>query len=246
MKEGQFKMTKLNILAIDDDPIQLDVYKDIFKDSPYNLVYTCTNGDLLPLFLSENNVDIALLDIEIASQSGFKLAEHINQYYGNIKIIFISNHKSFALEAYDFYPLDYIVKPVDVFRLFQTLSRINYTGGQNNLRIGVKTSTGFSLIKKDDILFISKTLNKTTIHLANGERIESNEKLEAHEMKLLKHGFYRIHKSYLVSLNKVKKIQKDEFMNSFNIVLYDSSTTIPVSKHRIKELKDAVMKQFNF
>lgn len=43
-------MSKLSIIAIDDDPIQLELYKDIFKESPYNLVYTSTNGDSLPIF----------------------------------------------------------------------------------------------------------------------------------------------------------------------------------------------------
>ncbi|AYV69304.1 MULTISPECIES: LytR/AlgR family response regulator transcription factor [Niallia] len=238
-------MSKLSIIAIDDDPIQLELYKDIFKESPYNLVYTSTNGDSLPIFLSENKVDIALLDIEIASQSGFKLAEHINQYYKNIKIVFISNHKSFALDAYNFYPLDYIVKPVDVFRLFQTLTRVNYVN-KDDLRVGVKTSTGYLLIKKDEINFIGKTIRKTTIHLTTGELIESNEKLEILEAKLAKHGFYRIHKSYLVNLERVKKIQKDEFMNSYNLVLIDSKETLPVSKHRIKGLKDLIFSEFSF
>ncbi|WP_054711796.1 LytTR family DNA-binding domain-containing protein [Bacillus sp. JCM 19041] len=239
-------MSKLSILAIDDDPLQLEVYTDIFEDSPYSLVYTSTNGDSLPIILGEKKIDIALLDIEIASQSGFKLAEHINQCHENTKIIFISSYKSFALEAYNFYPLDYIVKPVDVFRLFQTLNQVSHTTDQHILRVGVKTSTGFSLIKKDEILFISKSFNKTTIHLLNNELVESNDKLDIHETKLIKHGFYRIHKSYLVNLNKVKKIQRDEFMNSFNLILYDSKNTIPVSKHRIKGLKEAIIKQFNF
>ncbi|MEY8749401.1 LytR/AlgR family response regulator transcription factor [Alkalicoccobacillus gibsonii] len=240
-------MTRLNILAIDDDPLQLEFYKEIFKESPYKLVYTSTSGEQLPNILNKEEVDVALLDIEIASYSGFKLAEHINQNHENIKIIFISSYKTFALDAYNFYPLDFIVKPVDVFRLFQTLNRVSHlVADQHATRIGVQISTGFSLVKIEDILFINKSFNKTVLHLLNGETIESKDKLEIFETKLGKHKFYRIHKSYLVNLSKIKKIQKDDFMNSFNLILYDSSSTLPVSKHRVKELKESIVKQYSF
>ncbi|KML31381.1 LytR/AlgR family response regulator transcription factor [Priestia aryabhattai] len=237
-------MINLNILAIDDDPIQLQIYKDVFENSPYDLVYVSTNGDSVPLILNEQKIDVALLDIHLSNHSGFDLAEHINQYHKNIKIIFISGDKSLALEAYNFYPLDYIIKPINVFRLFQTLNRIAYKE-HDILRIGVKTASGFSLIKKDNIVFISKKSNKTNIYQCNGELFETNEKLDIYETKLLNYGFYRTHKSYLVNLHKVKSIQKDEFMKSYNLLLYDLETTIPVSKYRIKGLKEALDKQFN-
>ncbi|MFS0785389.1 LytTR family DNA-binding domain-containing protein [Shouchella sp. 1P09AA] len=235
----------LNIIVVDDDPTMLQWYEAFFNDSKHHLVESLVNGHELFDILNENCVDAVLLDIELEETTGLKLARSLAIY--QIEIVFVTAHNKYAIDGYEHYPFDFLLKPIDKVRLAQTLDKLAHKKGTegSTQKIGFKVKEGLHFVEVNDILFIEKYNRKLLIHLEKKDSIQITESLNNIEMKLEKYDFYRIHKSYLIPLARVESLSKDDFMNSFNLVLRGTDTTLQVSKHKINELKGKFMKSFD-
>jgi two-component system LytT family response regulator len=234
-------LRQINLAIIDDEVSVLNQLKTFISESGISevcLKCVTTNVNELLNSLNDADIDAVLLDISMPRIDGFELADFLRRNYPAIKIIFMSAYEEFALKGYDFYPVDYLVKPINYLRLKQTLKMIiHQPRPKANSKIGLRSGGVLKLINVDQILYIEKRGRKTKIYLEDSQVIDCNESLSVLEQMLQSKGFYRTHQSYLVPLDKIEEISPDHYMKSYNIKLKNCGTTINVSRNKYKELK---------
>lgn len=114
----------MKVLVVDDEPSMLLVMKRLLsKIEGVELVGSFRNAAEALDFVRESDVDLAFLDIQIAADNGLELARSMRFARVDLDIVFTTSHTDYAIEAYDVYPLDYMVKPISRQRLAQTISR---------------------------------------------------------------------------------------------------------------------------
>ena len=242
-----FMNRQLNILLVDDEKISLDILKlslEVF--SFVNIVGEASNGADVIKFLQRNKIDLVLLDIEMEDISGFELARHIQSNYSNLMIIFITGHVDLALNGYEYQPIDFLVKPVNLLRLEQALTRVRdliYNDkSKKGTQIGIHTEGGLEIINVNDILYLEKIERKVFIFSKTGEKFKLTDSLQKLETIFSEYNFFRTHQSFLIPIDKIKSIHADEFKRSYTIQLKNVKEIIPLSRDKHNELKQVLIK----
>lgn len=234
-------MNKLKVMILESDIS--DLYRLVYlvnSISELELVFATTRAEELLKEINTNKFDIAILDLSISNTYGFEVAEFLTINYPNVKIIFISSYIEFGIRAYKYYPEDYLVKPINVFRLNQTVKRImsHAFNFYKSKKMVIKNKGLSKFIDIEDINYIEKKKDNTKIHLVNEEIIDSKESLNDLEIKLQSYGFFRIHQSYIVPFKKIEEIKPDNYMKSYNLKLKDTDEILSLSRNKYKILKD--------
>lgn len=203
--------------------------------------------------------DAVFLDIEMPEINGFSAAKEILKINSDISIIFATAFDQYAVEAFELNALDYIMKPVSEERIHLTLNKIGSRGAlinKNNGNIIKKISSVEKTLKrkidkivfwKDEEIILLKphqvyyfTTENGDITVATEEgRFKTKDTLDTWENKLEEHNFFRCHRSFLINLDKIKKLSP-WFNNTYVIFLEDIDNEIPLSRTRYKELKQII------
>lgn len=240
----------LRVLLVDDERICLNSLLTALDSFSYvTVVGTAQSGSEAAGFLQREAVDLVFLDIEMRDVNGFMLARHIQNAYSNVMIVFLTGHVDFALDGYEYKPLDFLIKPVNLLRLERVLLRAKdqletaRNIPETSVRIGLPVDGGLEIIEVNNLLYIEKEGRKVFLVCKNGERHRSYDTLQ----KLLgifePYGFFRCHQSFLVRLSAIKSIHLDASKNSYNIQLTDTDTRIPLSRNKYNELRDMLQQR---
>ncbi len=219
--EEKFRVQEKNL--VDRLSGSLDVVVDAFEDG----------RDLLKRFDS-NPYDLVFLDIEMPMMDGITLAKEIRKRTGQVQIVFLTGHVEYAIEGYEVNALRYLTKPVNEEKVKEVLRHVmdqNIQGKQLILR-----EDGEDLVLNvSDIYYMEAQNQYVMIYASDGEHlIRAN--IGDFEEQLKNDGFYRIHRGYLVSLAKVKKLLKGEV----SLEYHKNAVTLPVSRSNVKPLKEAL------
>jgi DNA-binding LytR/AlgR family response regulator len=224
----------MDCIIIDDDILAIKALKKcIERNGSLNLIAEFNSGEDALLYLNKESCDILFLDIEMKGMSGLDLIRKLN----NIPFIVIMSAKSeYAAEAFNFDVVDYIVKPVLFDRFEKAISKVEKVA--ENLKSSGKE---FFFIKQDNKMLQMMYKDVTYIEaLADYVNIYSGEKrftilstMKAVENQLPKKDFMRIHRSYIVRLDKIKEIED----NTISV----GGKLLPVSRSN----KDSFLKQIN-
>lgn len=192
--------------------------------------------------------ELIFLDVEMPDGSGFDLLKQINP--ADFKIIFITAHAEFAVKAFKFSAIDYLLKPVNPNELVAAVERAShYKKEHNNLKyqafltnifggempprkMVVKTFDSFHIVNVQDITRCEGDNNYTTLFFNDGKKIVVSKTLKEFEGLLSENGFFRIHKSHLINLHFMVSCQKSK---NGNVVMKDQ-TTLPLSPHKKQQL----------
>ena len=199
--------------------------------------------------INNNNADIVFLDIEMPMGNSFDILENVNKT--DFEVIFITAHDKYALEAFKFSAIDYLLKPLkikDLKTAIEKFEKYHNTTKINNQRIKVlidnlndnikkivlPTTNGFDVIDIKDIIRLKGERNYTNFILTNGKKILVSRTLKEFEELLSNYNFFRIHQSYLINISHVSKYyKKGEIEMSDNQI-------IPISRAK----KDEFLKNF--
>lgn len=207
-----------------------------------------------------NNVpfDVAFLDINIPLGNGMDLAKHIKDYNKSLDIIFITAYNMHALEAFEIHAFDYILKPFDEKRIAKTINNLKgkyINNNQNQNDMADKISEIMDKLNKDDKNLkripceengIIKLVDVDTIYYCYIEDektyVKTSDKSYFTNYILYeiesKTNFFRVHKSYLVNIDKIKELYS-WFHGTYKLVIDDfEKTEIPVSRSNVKKLKE--------
>ncbi len=179
--------------------------------------------------------DIYILDIIMSRITGIDLGSEIRKNNSKSIIIYATASDDFALDAYDIHAVRYLLKPIKENNFFEAL---DYALSQIDVKKEpvylVKTKDGLASVPYSKIEYVENSSRKLEIHLINGERITSifiRKSFEEETKELISNkNFIFVHKSYLINLNYVKKL-------NHNNVKMDSGISIPVSRKNALNVK---------
>jgi len=201
--------------------------------------------------------DVAFLDIQMNDGSGFDLLEKLNQKLGKISshIVFITAHEKYAIKAFRFSALDFLLKPVDPDELKNVIAKIKNILHQNEnfehiklfleninkknegfKKIALSTSDGIHLFEINNIIRCESEDNYTKFFIKNHKPILISKTLKEYEELLTEYGFERIHQSHLINLNELKTyIKKDG-----GYVIMTDNSQLPVSQRKKERLQEII------
>ena len=224
----------MRIAICDDEEKYRITLKTILDKLLSNIDYnidTFDDGNNLYEAFSGSPYDLVFLDIEMAAVDGITLAKKIRARSENVFIVFLTSHIEYALEGYEVNALRYLTKPVDIEKLNEVIRYVQEKQGSSR-QIIIKEDGEEILIDINDVIYMESMNQNVRIVTAKGEHV-IRYNIGDFEEQLKNDGFFRIHRGYLISLSKVKKL-------SGNDVILDGGETLPVSRSNVKPLKEAL------
>lgn len=193
------------------------------------------------LLINEVKPDLVFLDIEMPDGTGFSLLEKLQNV--DFKVVFTTSYSDYAITAFKYSAFDYIVKPVLIENVRLTINRINEIpvlhekkrievlkrnlnqGQEDDPTIALPEINGFTIVKVKDIIRCEGERNYSRIFFDNGTSVLVSRTLLDFDNLLVSHGFFRIHRSHLISLKNVNRYLKTDG----GIVEMMDKTQLPVS-----------------
>jgi len=226
-------MTKaLKTLIVDDEPLARRIIRRLLKDEPrVESIVEARNGDEAFELIQQISPDIVYLDIQMPGTNGFEMLEklHDAKIAAMPVIIFVTAFDEYALKAFEYHALDYLLKPFDRERFkksFELAVKLISAGNQvdyqqklaqllDNLQpkteylewVSVKKDDAISLFKIGDIRWIEAQGNYVLLNLDNDITQLLREKMDALEKKIDPQKFVRIHRSAIINVNFIKEIE---------------------------------------
>lgn len=201
----------IRCLAVDDETPALDILEDNISRVPFlQLVKKCKNAYLALETLQQEPIDLVFLDIEMPGLSGLNLIRNYPRQPRPM-VIFITAYQKYAVDGYELDVLDYLVKPVSFERFLKAANKaLEYSISPTPDYLFVQSEYKLTKIFLQDILYIEGLGNYIKIHLDSSSRpVISKLSMKAIGEKLPGHRFARVHKSFLIMIDKIKNIQND-------------------------------------
>ncbi|WP_394991355.1 LytR/AlgR family response regulator transcription factor [Emticicia sp.] len=232
----------MRCIAVDDEPLALDLLEDNIRQIPYlEFVGRCRNAfeamELIQTEKIENRaIDLIFLDIQMPGITG---VQFLKSMVSNPMVIFITAYEQYALEGFELNIIDYLLKPVSFERFLKATNKANELYQLKTSTIPAKinveehffVNAEYSLVKirYADILYIEGLKDYIKIYLSTQSRpVITRMTMKSIEEKFATMPFMRIHKSYIVSLNKIESIR--------NLKITIGTHLIPVSEQFSEEL----------
>jgi len=209
----------IQCIAVDDEKLVLDLLVDNISQVPYlQLVKACKNAIEATSVLQNEKIDLIFLDIQMPRLSGLQFIQTLQQ---PPMIILITAYEKYALESYNLNVVDYLLKPVSFERFLKACNKAKELFDLKNdkniqpielIHDHIFVNVEYTLVKilYSDILFIEGLKDYIKIHLASSAKpVLTKMTLKAMEEKLPADKFCRIHKSYIVNVDKISVIKRD-------------------------------------
>ncbi|MCR5214282.1 MAG: LytTR family DNA-binding domain-containing protein [Eubacterium sp.] len=201
----------------------LDVVVDAFEDG----------RKLLEAF-DQKPYDVLFLDIEMPAMDGISLAKKLRERSESIYIVFLTGHVEYALQGYEVNALRYLTKPIQEDKLREVLKFV-MDKNTTKRQILIKEDGDEMLINVSDIIYLEAQNQYVMIYTTDGEHL-IRYNIGDFENELKGDGFFRVHRGYLISLAKVKKMGKGEVIMDGP----EGQVGVPVSRSNMKALKEAL------
>jgi len=225
----------INCIALDDEPMALEVIKELCKEVPFiDLTHTFTRVSLAQQHLNSFPVDLIFLDIEMPDKNGLVFLKAIKQ---NIMVVFTTAHSIYAVESYNLNAIDYLLKPIELDRFKIACNKANdffeYSNtSTSKLQNCLYVRSEYALIKilYNEIRFLETMDDYIKIHTTNGKTVLTLMSMKKILEKLPSNEFIRVHRSFAVSLSNISSIRNQ------TILLGD--TNIPIGANYKTKIQD--------
>ena len=212
----------MNCIVVDDEPLAQDLLEDFINKVPFlDLKMKCKNAFEAIEIINGQTIDLVFLDIQMPKLSGVQLAESITNMP---MIIFTTAFDKYAVESYDLDAIDYLLKPFTFERFLKSVNKAyaffskRKNKGENaeeehgtDQFIFVNAEYSAIKINLDDILYIEGLKDYVKIY-TGPKPILTLQSLKSLQEKLPKNNFIRVHRSYIISLNKIDSIQRNRIV----------------------------------
>jgi DNA-binding LytR/AlgR family response regulator len=225
----------MKCLVVDDDALSREVIKDLVETTEgLELFGTCSDAMEAYNVLKNDQIDLVFLDVEMPKMSGLELIQSLEVLP---QIVLITGHPEYALESYEYNVTDFLVKPVSVPRFLKAVEKARKVllGGGDNARAGsifIKTDSRLVQLSVENILYVEALGNYVIVYTDKGRHTVLSTMKDI-EKKLSTADFIRVHRSYIVRVDKIDSIE-DNF-----IQIRDKQISIG------KVYKDQLLKSLN-
>ncbi|WP_028263652.1 LytR/AlgR family response regulator transcription factor [Atopobium fossor] len=233
----------LSAMIIDDEaPARSELNYLLKETGRVDHIVEASNARQAVEKLMEGRVDVLFMDISMPKTTGMQLAEAMQKIKNPPAIVFVTAHSEYALNAFNVDAVDYLMKPVENDRLLQALNKVQKRlapapeGHTAIERIPVEKAGRKVLVPVDTIRYIEAKDDYSCIY-TDTDRYLSTTSLAQLENKLSSHGFFRVHRGYIVNLEYIEDVAG---VSSGNLQLGLSGITdkkISVSRRRVVQLK---------
>lgn len=209
----------MKVMIIDDEPeIRRLISKMVERQPDYQVVAECGEFAQAMMEFSRQKPDVVFVDIDLGGTSGLECAKVMVELDPKVKIIFATAHSEYMANAFEIYAFDYLVKPFDMERLVKTLDRIRGSlpelSAPDNMvqpelfkeKLLIKGKDQTYIVQVSDILFVERSDGYTSL-VTSDEVYKTTLSLSEMEEKLDGSLFMRCHKSYIVNLSQINRIE---------------------------------------
>lgn len=193
--------------------------------------------------LREKQPELVFLDVHIGEETGFELLEQLKET--PFQLIFTTGHSDYAIQAFRYNAIDYLLKPIDPAQLQEAVEKANRKGpprlnthqlenliqalnGKQPEQITISSSDGFHFIDIASIIRLNGDGNYSTFYLRGGERVVASKNLKTYEELLPANQFIKTHQSHIVNLRCVKKL----LLQDGHFLQLDDGSEVPLSRRR--------------
>lgn len=208
--------TPISCLIVDDEAIAREIIEThLSKIESVRVVASCSNAMEAFNHISNQQIDLVFLDINMPEISGISFAKSINK---DIKVIFTTAYRDYAVEGFELKAVDYLLKPISFERFIKALDiYFDIYGNTTESKSSSIEVSDFMFVRSDRkmikidydaIIYIESYSDYLKIHLKNNT-IVTRETITAIEAKLPKQRFLRIHRSYIISINYIQSFTNE-------------------------------------
>lgn len=228
----------IRIGICDDDAGILEMlerYLDRFSRENGLETECCAFGDGRMLLESDPlRFDLLILDVEMGQTNGIETARKIRSLGGKMTIIFFTNYVQYALEGYEVQAFRFLLKPLDYEQFSQVAGKaLLEMQRQAGAFLSVRLRDRVVRIATGDIVYLETERGHVRLHTRDGQDLVSYSAMKEAEDALTGQSFFRCHTAFLVNMKDIRSVGTGE------LSLMDG-TVLPVSKHRRRELKEAL------
>lgn len=243
----------LKAIIVDDEPAARRSLQTLLQQHCPNVVVVdqCASVPLAVLSIRQHKPDVVFLDIEMPEFDGFELTNFFDTV--QFEIVFVTAYNEYALQAFECSAVDYILKPVQVDKLKNAVQKVAERRGSFNMierakvlqqnlnqdelsRIALPVSDGLLFVEVANISTLQADGAYTIVWMTDGSKLLVSKKLKFFEDLLCRRKcFFRIHRSYLVNLNYMKKYNRLD-----SDLEMDSGLKMSISKERKKDFEAAL------
>ncbi|HEY4149226.1 MAG TPA: LytTR family DNA-binding domain-containing protein [Chitinophagaceae bacterium] len=241
----------INAVIIDDEQHCINRLGSLLREHCADTVTLAGTWSSVPEGLEalrRQQPDLVFLDVMIHEETGFDLLKQLPRIH--FDVIFTTAFEKYAVQAFKFSAIDYLLKPIDPDDLKQAIGKMVRKMEKSELpgkletlfhnlkdmqgsskRIGIPTINGFTFLQVNDIIHCQSDINYTTLFLKEKQKITVAKTLKEFEELLSEYNFYRVHNSHLINLGCVKSYNKGKG----GFVLMSDNSEIEVSTRRKDE-----------
>lgn len=235
----------IRCVVVDDEPLAVTVIDSYVQRTPdLQVVAFFTNPKKALEFLQSHEVDILFVDIQMPDLTGIEL---VNQLINKPLVIFTTAYSEFAIDGFKADAIDYLLKPIDFTDFTKAVNKAKEWVELRKSKVPrLETGKDFLFIKSEykiirinfsEITYIQGMSEYVKIHIAGRKPIMSLLSLKSLESELPATLFMRVHKSFIVNLQKINVIERNE-------IVYDDGTIIPISTQYKAQFQEFVEKNF--
>jgi two-component system LytT family response regulator len=236
----------IRAMIIDDEPYCCEVLEMMIGKFCPELTITAVlhSGTEALEALTQFSPQLVFLDVEMPYMNGFEFLEKVPLI--NFGLIFTTSYDQYAIKAFRFSALDYLLKPIDRAELIQAINKVSkslrspseqqlellmqklFTVKTPIKNIAVPTMEGLQMVEMDSIISCASDSNYTNFYLKNNKKLTASRTMKDIEDLLSEYSFLRVHNSFLVNLNEIHKYVKGEG----GYLVMSDGTHIDVSRSR--------------
>ncbi len=246
-------MDKIKTLIIDDEAPAREIIKKYLEDLAYiDVVAECSDGFGGLKTITSLKPDLVFLDIQMPRLTGIELLEVLTE---KPEIIFTTAYDQFAIRAFELNAVDYLLKPFPKRRFLEAVQKavekIKSAGDDRRpasqllalspesappvTRVVVRKGNAINLIPVEEIKYLEAQDDYVMIHYTNGKALKQ-QTMRFYEDKLPKSDFVRIHRSYIVRVEEIKRIEP--YGKDNHVAILQSGDKLPVSRSGYKQIKE--------
>ena len=227
-------MQKIRAIIVDDEPNARRALRGLLEEnfSQVEIVSDCRNVPEAVKSINKHKPDLVFLDIAMPGYSGFELIDFFDEQNLFFRIIFVTAYSEHSLRAFETSAVDYILKHVRLEHITRALKKISFEtpvpenrqykvlkdnfSAQSDKKIVLQTAETIYVVRMEDIIYLQADGSYTRFYTTSHGVLTITKKLIDFEYLENNGPFFRTHRSYIVNLNHIKKVDKKEFILIMN------------------------------